>query len=161
MDLSGFSAWVVPHEIDEGEAMKSALSQFTKDDAANSITDKPKAASLLMIPEFGVLSGLYSLADGVIIGGGYGKATHNVLEATVQGKVAASGPNWQKIAENHELVELGYLIPAQNESSYRQYLQRIGTSEFTAKGSEAQQWILSQKGASEKILKVLEQAVHL
>ncbi|MGB1620199.1 MAG: hypothetical protein ACPG9M_03695, partial [Schleiferiaceae bacterium] len=73
----------------------------------------------------------------------------------------ASGPNWQKIAENHELVEMGYLIPAQNESSYRQYLQRIGTSEFTAKGSEAQQWVLSQKGASEKILKVLEQAVQL
>lgn len=161
LDLSGFSTWVVPHEIDEGEAMKTALSQFTKDDAANSITDKPKATSLLMIPEFGVLSGLYSLADGVIIGGGYGKATHNVLEATVQGKVAASGPNWQKIAENHELVKKGYLLPAQNESSYRQYLQRVGTSEFIAEGSEAQQWVLSQKGASEKILKVLEQAVQL
>ena len=147
--------------MSKGEAMKTALSQFTEDDAANSITDNPKPTSLLMIQEFGVLSGLYSLADGVIIGGGYGKATHNVLEATVQGKVAASGPNWQKIAENHELVEMGYLIPAQNESSYRQYLQRIGTSEFIAEGSEAQQWVLSQKGASEKILKVLEQAVQL
>ena len=56
---------------------------------------------------------------------------------------------------------MGSLIPAQNELSYRQYLQRIGTSEFIAKGSEAQQWVLSQKGASEKILKVLEQAVQL
>ena len=113
-----------------------------------------------MVPEFGVLTGLYTLADGVIIGGGYGKATHNVLEATIQGKVAASGPNWQKIAENH-LVQHGYLIPAENTAEYSQYLERIGTTEFISKGSEAQQWLLGQKGASEKILKVLEQAVQL
>ena len=161
LDLRGFSTWVVPHEIGQAQALKRTLTQFEIADSAHSITDDPKETSLLMIPEFGVLSGLYSLADGVIIGGGYGKATHNVLEATAQGKIAASGPNWQKIAENHELVQTGYLVPAQNETHYSQYLERIGTSEFISKGNEAQQWLLSQKGASERILKVLEQAVQL
>ena len=161
VDLKAFSTWVVPHEIEQADVLKSAMTQFQNSNSANSTTDDPKETSLLMVPEFGVLTGLYTLADGVIIGGGYGKATHNVLEATIQGKVAASGPNWQKIAENHQLVQHGYLIPAENTAEYSQYLERIGTTEFISKGSEAQQWLLGQKGASEKILKVLEQAVQL
>lgn len=161
LDLSGFSTWVVPHEIDQIDVLKSAMTQFQNSDSANSKTDDPKASSLLMIPEFGVLTALYSLADGVIIGGGYGKATHNVLEATVQGKIAASGPNWQKIAENHQLVQHGFLIPAQTTDQYSQYLKRIGTHEFISQGEQAKQWLLSQKGASERILKVLEQSVQL
>jgi 3-deoxy-D-manno-octulosonic-acid transferase len=161
IDLSGFSTWVVPHEIDQVDVLKKTMKQFQNVDSANSITDNPKETSLLMVPEFGVLSGLYSLADGVIIGGGYNKATHNVLEATVQGKIVASGPNWQKIAENHELLEMGYLIPAQTIDQYSQYLKRIGTQEFSTKGEQAKQWLLNQKGASERILNVLEQSVQL
>ena len=161
LDLKKFSIWIVPHAIDQSDMLKCAMTQFKTFDSANSMTDDPKEASLLMVPEFGVLTGLYSLADGVIIGGGYAKATHNVLEATAQGKIAASGPNWQKIAENHELVKRGYLFPIQSTDQYSLYLKRIGTTEFIAKGVEAQQWMLAQKGASESILKVLEQAVQL
>lgn len=161
LDLSEFSTWVVPHEIEQADVLKYAMTQFQSSFSANSITDDPTETSLLMVPEFGVLTGLYGLADGVIIGGGYGKATHNVLEASAQGKIAASGPNWQKIAENHQLVQHGYLIPAANTVQYSQYLARIGTTEFVTKGNEAQQWLLRQKGASERILKVLEQAVQL
>ena len=159
--LKNFSTWIVPHEIAQADLLKKALTQFQTFDSANSVTDSPKETSLLLVPEFGVLTGLYSLADGVFIGGGYGKATHNVLEATAQGKIAISGPNWQKIAENHQLVQQGYLIPAKTTAQYTQYLQRIGTAEFNAKGKQAQQWLLSQKGASERILNVLEQAVKL
>lgn len=161
LDLKKFSIWIVPHEIDQSDVLKGAMTQFKTFDSANSMTDDPKETSLLMVPEFGVLTGLYSLADGVIIGGGYAKATHNVLEATAQGKIAASGPNWQKIAENHELVKRGYLFPIQSTDQYSQYLERIGTTKFIAQGNKAQKWLLGQKGASQKILKVLEQAVQL
>ena len=161
LNLSEFSTWVVPHEIGQADVLKSAMTQYTTSNSANSITDDPKEVSLLMVPEFGVLAGLYSLADGVIIGGGYAKATHNVLEATAQGKIAASGPNWQKIAENHELVKRGYLFPIQSTDQYSLYLKRLGTTEFISQGEQAQQWLLAQKGASRSILKVLEQTVQL
>ena len=69
--------------------------------------DVAQVADLLMINEFGVLSSLYSLADAIIVGGGFGKATHNVLEATAQGKVVITGPNWQKVSENQSLIQKG------------------------------------------------------
>lgn len=161
IDTSAFSLWVVPHEIDKSEQLQGALQKIAKGQWATSTLDKPRDAALLMVPEFGVLTGLYALADGVLIGGGYGKATHNVLEATAQGNVALSGPNWQKIAENHELVKRGFLIPANSIEEYQGYLKRIGTTEFIDLGIQAQKWLLDQKGASEKILGVLEQTVKL
>jgi len=114
-----------------------------------------------MVPEFGVLAGLYALADGVIIGGGWDKATHNVLEATAQGKIAACGPNWQKIAENHELVQQGYLQPIDAHGDWMKYLDQVGSEELAAKGEQARAWMLEQRGSAEKIVKVLEEAVQL
>jgi 3-deoxy-D-manno-octulosonic-acid transferase len=108
-----------------------------------------------------VLAGLYALVDGVIIGGGWDKATHNVLEATAQGKIAACGPNWQKIAENHELVQQGYLQPIDAHGDWMKYLDQVGSEELAEKGEQARAWMLEQRGSAEKIVKVLEEAVQL
>ena len=135
--------------------------QYKAFQVLDSTRDEPKAAEVLMVPEFGVLVSLYGLADGILIGGGWDKSTHNVLEATAQGKIATCGPNWQKIAENKELVEEGFLQPIQAHKDWAQYLDQVGTEAFAEKGKVAQAWMLEQRGAAEKIVKALEKAVQL
>ncbi len=161
LDLREYSLWVVPHDIKESSKVREALMQYEASQVLDSTRDEPTATDVLMVPEFGVLVSLYGLADGIVIGGGWDKSTHNVLEATAQEKIAACGPNWQKIAENKELVEAGFLQPIQAHEDWAQYLDQVGTEAFVAKGKAAQAWMLEQGGAAEKIVKVLEEAVQL
>jgi 3-deoxy-D-manno-octulosonic-acid transferase len=161
LDLREYSLWVVPHDIKESSKVREALIQYEASQVLDSTREEPKATDVLMVPEFGVLVSLYGLADGILIGGGWDKSTHNVLEATAQGKIAACGPNWQKIAENKELVEEGFLQPIQAHEDWAQYLDEVGTEALVAKGKAAQAWVLEQGGAAEKIVKVLEEAVQL
>ncbi len=161
LDLREYSLWVVPHDLDESAKLRGALKQFDAAQVLYSTHDEPKETDVLMVPEFGALASLYALADGILIGGGWDKSTHNVLEATAQGKIAACGPNWQKIAENKELVEEGFLQPIQAHQDWVKYLDQVGTEAFEAQGKKAQAWLLEQRGCAEKIVKVLEEAVQL
>jgi len=161
LDLREYSLWVVPHDLDESVKLRGALKQFDAAQVLYSTHDEPKETDVLMVPEFGALASLYGLADGVVIGGGWDKSTHNVLEATAQGKIAACGPNWQKIPENQELVEQEFLHPINSTGDWMKYLNQVGTLTFASKGKKAQAWLLEQRGCAEKIVKVLEEAVQL
>ena len=154
---SSYSVWLVPHDLKEA----SKLSDAFKDKVSSSSTDEPHATNILLIPEFGVLRSLYKIADAVIVGGGFGKATHNVLEATVQGKVVACGPHWQKIPENKSLVAQGFLIPGEHHNDWTAYLEKARLGDFIQKEKEARNFVLAQSGACEKMIETLEQAVEL
>jgi len=157
LDCSAFSIWVVPHKPEDAQNQSGF---FPKLQALKEM-DVPKETDLLLITEFGVLSSLYSLADAIIVGGGFGKATHNVLEATVQGKVVMTGPNWHKVSENQSLIQKGYLKSSRSKHDWNHYLEDARKGLLIEKGKEAQKWLLEQQGASENILKKLEQAVQL
>lgn len=159
-NLANFSVWVVPHEINESKMLGRQLKKQLSGQMCDSTTDKPATTAVLMVPEFGVLTGLYSIADAVLVGGGWDRSTHNVLEATAQGKVVACGPNWQKIAENHDLVNEGFLYPIESSGLWNNYLIRVGTDEFIEQGIKAQAWMQQQRGASEKIVEGLKEAVQ-
>jgi 3-deoxy-D-manno-octulosonic-acid transferase len=154
---SSYSVWLVPHDLKEA----SKLSDVFKDKVSSSTTDEPHATNILLIPEFGFLRSLYKIADAVIVGGGFGKATHNVLEATVQGKVVACGPHWQKIPENKSLVAQGFLIPGEHHNDWTAYLEKARLGDFIQKEKEARNFVLTQSGACEKMIDTLEQAVEL
>ncbi|MEC8458732.1 MAG: glycosyltransferase N-terminal domain-containing protein [Bacteroidota bacterium] len=157
LNYSAYSIWIVPHKPEDlqNQSVLFPRLQVLKE------SDLPQEADLLMITEFGILSSLYSLADAIIIGGGFGKATHNVLEATVQGKVVITGPHWQKVSENQSLIQHGYLRSSSSKQDWNDYLEDAYKGLLIDKGKEAQKWLLKQQGASEKILKKLEQAVQL
>ena len=156
-DYSGYSVWLVPHDLKEA----SKLSDAFQGKVSSTVNDEPHAASILLIPEFGVLRSLYQLADAVIVGGGFGKATHNVLEATVQGKVVACGPHWQKIPENKSLVAQGFLIPGEHHNDWTAYLEKARRGDFIQKEIEARNWVLAHSGACVKMIETLEQSVEL
>jgi len=154
---SAYSVWLVPHDLKEA----SKLSNAFNGKISNSLTEEPQNTNVLLIPEFGVLRAMYTLADAVIVGGGFGKATHNVLEATVQGKVAACGPNWQSIPENKSLVAEGLLHPAENHTHWTAYLQKALRGDFVQKEEQARNWVLAHSGACDTMIETLEQSVEL
>ncbi|MCO4791841.1 MAG: hypothetical protein KC437_07285, partial [Flavobacteriales bacterium] len=154
---SAYSVWLVPHDLKEA----SKLSNAFNGKISNSLTDEPQDTNVLLIPEFGVLRALYTLADAVIVGGGFGKATHNVLEATVQGKIVACGPHWQKIPENESLVAQGFLVPGTHHTDWTSYLERAYQGEFMYKETQARKWVLAHSGACDTMIETLEQAVEL
>jgi 3-deoxy-D-manno-octulosonic-acid transferase len=154
---SDYSVWLVPHDLKQA----SKLSDAFKGKVSSSATDEPHSTNILLIPEFGVLRSLYRLADAVIVGGGFGKATHNVLEATVQGKIVACGPHWQKIPENESLVAQGFLVPGTHHTDWTSYLERAYQGEFMHKETQARNWVLAHSGACDTMIETLEQAVEL
>ena len=62
---------------------------------------------VLIIDNIGMLSSLYSIADLVYVGGGFGVAVHNVLEPAVYGTPVIIGPEIGKSAEAMEMVRDG------------------------------------------------------
>ena len=67
MDCSAFSIWVVPHKPEDAQNQSALFPQLQ----ALKEGDVPQETDLLIITEFGVLSALYSVADAIIVGGGF------------------------------------------------------------------------------------------
>lgn len=162
--LANYSLWIVPHKLDLPMATlvsESGYAQVADPEVCTSTVDQPQRAKVLFIPEFGRLTALYALADFVFIGGAFGKAPHNALEATAQGKVAACGPNWRGSAENAWLVQHGLLHPVADSAQWAQCLDDHQKGKFAPFERAAKGKLAQQRGASARIVLALEQAVEL
>ncbi|MBN1388793.1 MAG: 3-deoxy-D-manno-octulosonic acid transferase [Bacteroidales bacterium] len=62
---------------------------------------------VLIIDSIGLLSSVYRYADIAVIGGGFGKGIHNILEAATWGVPVVFGPRYHKFREAVDLIELG------------------------------------------------------
>ncbi len=155
--INNYALWIVAHDLDQVPAMASLLEEKGFG-IVYSTQDDPQVSEVFMIDEMGILPTLYALADTVFIGGGFGKATHNVLESMAKGKKAASGPNWQKIAENRELVHQEFLVPCDTPQELDEFLNHMQADGFGT-NEKALKWLRAQSGSSLKIVEALEQTV--
>lgn len=123
-NIHNYSVWVVPHSVDQESLahFEKALHRKFNRVKRSSLCLDPVAVDALLVDEFGVLRQLYAHANKVFVGGGFGKATHNVLEATAAGKRAACGPNWKGMPENAALIEAGLLVACGNPDQCEQFL---------------------------------------
>lgn len=60
---------------------------------------------VLIVDNIGMLSHLYRYADLAVIGGGFTKGIHNILEAAVFGVPSFFGPNYNKFIEAIDLIK--------------------------------------------------------
>jgi 3-deoxy-D-manno-octulosonic-acid transferase len=98
-----FRQWciaIAPHHIDE-ISLKELQQQLSFKETQQLYTayDKNSTTNILVINTMGRLSSLYKMADLVFVGGGFGKAVHNVLEPAVFAKPIVCGPRIQKFKE--------------------------------------------------------------
>ena len=152
LDWSEYCVWIVPHKVGEGNRMLGMLDARLTPSKDAAI---PMEVDVLLVETFGVLRSLYSLADEVFIGGGFGKAVHNVLEASAAGRAAASGPNFRKMPENASLVREQLLLPCTTKHELDQYLNRQKQGEK----ERALNLLKAHSGAVDRIVNVLKQTV--
>jgi len=109
---SGIKLVVAPHELHEktyayyenevdGKVVR--LSKTTIEEAA--------LAKVLLVDSIGLLSSIYRYGKVAVVGGGFGKGIHNILEPAVYGMPVIIGPNFEKFYEavtmhNLELIHV-------------------------------------------------------
>lgn len=104
--VTHLKACVVPHEIHSSRIQES-YTRFEKfGTVLLSSFSNNSEARVLIVDSIGMLSSLYSHANAVVLGGGFGKGLHNSLEIAVYGIPMAFGPNYKKFQEAVDLVEI-------------------------------------------------------
>lgn len=117
-------------------------------------------SSILIIDRIGMLSSLYRHASVAYVGGGFGAdGVHNVLEAAIYGKPVVMGPIFQKYLEATELVDKGGAITVNIGEALDKTLQSLFDHEIERKkiGQIAQEYTLSKRGATSKVLQVIQE----
>ena len=115
-------------------------------------------ARVLLIDNIGMLSALYAYGRMAYIGGGFGKAVHNTLEAAVYGKPVLFGPNNKRFQEIQVLKELGAGIEVSDSSEFAAALDRALTDQAFRSKTEEQltTYFQEQAGATARILDWME-----
>ncbi len=115
---TGAKVIIAPHEVHE-ERIRAIAQAYAGHAPVrySQLKDERdlEGARVLIVDGMGFLSGLYQYCDAALIGGGFGKGIHNILEAVTFGKPVLFGPNYQKFAEAVELAEKGGAFPVEEE----------------------------------------------
>ncbi len=112
---------IAPHEIDQEHVQQIVKKIAKKTILYSEITPQTHLASaqVLIIDNIGMLSSLYRYGEVVLVGGGFGKGIHNILEPAVFGVPVIIGPNYSKFREAVDLVEMGTVFPMQNYKDFQ------------------------------------------
>ena len=115
--------------------------------------DDVKAADVLIINCYGLLSSIYHYGDVAYVGGGFGVGIHNLLEAAVWDVPVFFGPNNQKFQEAQALKQSGG-FEIHNYEEFAQQMDRFSSDAQYLKeqGKLAGQFVKGQAGATAKVL---------
>lgn len=79
----------------------------------------------IVVDSIGLLSKLYKFAGLAIVGGGFGKGIHNILEPAAFGIPVISGDNYSKFSEAETLKQLNIFYPVKNFEEFNQTLNLL------------------------------------
>jgi len=116
-------------------------------------TDEP--GKILVLDEYGLLKNAYQYADIAVIGGGFGKGIHNILEPASCGLPVLFGPNYRKFSEAGELIDLGFAFHCANEGKMHSKLSSLleDASDLDRIRTGLLELFQARSGYAEKIVK--------
>ncbi len=149
---------IAPHVIGEShltEIISKLKRPYLRYTEAN--INNVQEADCLIIDCYGLLSSIYRYGEIAYIGGGFGVGIHNVPEAAVYGVPVLFGPNNNRFREAQHLLQAGGAFEIQDANSFNTLMDKLMTDIAfrTNAGSIAGNYIHSNAGASDKILKLL------
>jgi len=147
---------MAPHEVHNShiiEISKLLDGKFVRYSDANA--SNVKSTNCLVVDIIGILSSIYRYANVTYIGGGFGVGIHNTLEAAVYGVPVVFGTNYQKFREARELIAIGGAFSVSNYVTLEAQLDLL--LKDNSAGKIAGEYVKSNTGATEMILKQLEQ----
>ena len=146
---------VAPHELHDEQRMnweKEFKDQFVL--IGNLESSDQKNKRVLYVDQIGMLSKLYRFGTAAYVGGGFGKAVHNTLEAAVYGIPVIFGPENDRFQEIQELKRLGVGIEVKNEIQLSEAIDKaIGEPAYRSHvENSTSSFFENQRGASDKIV---------
>lgn len=151
---------IAPHNIklDQIQELKQSIKRktvlFSEKEGKNL-----SEFQVLIVDTIGILTKIYSYANVAYVGGGYTKSgVHNVLEPATFGNPIVIGPNFKKFNEAIELVQNEACFTVDNSKKLSVLLKKFyqDKSELQKVGDKALNYVVSNKGATSKILNYLE-----
>ncbi len=154
--LKGQSKWIIaPHEPDAKNIQR--LRRWFPDHLLYSAlgTGEPQGeADLLIVDTIGHLSSLYRYGSIAVIGGGFGKGIHNILEATAAGLPVIFGPNYHRFREAVELKNDGTATVAEGPEDGLLHIKALLTNPelLKSRSQTAEKYTFSRTGAAQIIV---------
>ena len=157
VEMANGVKWVIaPHHIDEANVARIEKMFAGKNQRATD-SGELKDLPVLILNTMGDLGGLYKLGEVAIVGGGWGKGIHNVLEPAAHGCAVVWGPRAEKFLEAKLLMERGGGVQVKSQGELvKQLREWIGhTEKLNQVRQSAKEMVLSQIGAEVKVLKTI------
>lgn len=147
---------IAPHNIKEQQiaSLKSKINKKVILFSEKS-NEALKDYEVFVIDTIGVLTKIYSYADVVYVGGGFGSpGVHNVLEPATFGVPIIIGPNFSHFAEAIELVNLGGCISVSNQEEFEAAVSILleDTNIKIQKGAISKKYVQEHTGATRSII---------
>ncbi len=116
--------------------------------------DTVRDVRVIIVDTIGHLSSLYHYGTVAVIGGGFGKGIHNVLEATAAGLPVFFGPNYKGFHEARELVHLGCAVPVTDPRGAGERIMELlaDRSELERRSAQASRYTAQKTGATDRIV---------
>ncbi len=150
---------IAPHEIHKERIQqlqaKLPLSSILLSEATE---DNVNNANVLIINNIGILSHLYQYATIAMIGGGFGKGIHNILEAATFGNPVLFGSNYHKFSEAVQLINLGGAFEFSDCKSFENKTHSLlnNSAFFEQTKKICLDYVNMNKGATDIILKSIQ-----
>jgi len=139
---------IAPHEVDSSH-INEILNRFnatSPKQVASLLSENTLDTPVVIVDSIGQLTSLYPLADLAVVGGGFDKGIHNVLEPAVHGISVITGPNIKRFREAIELQGEGVLITVNESNKFAGVVW-----DNISKPRPSSDWLNLQSGAARKI----------
>jgi len=162
LETSNLKTIIAPHNIVESEIKtleKKTQSLSVRYSRIDQDLDHSK--KILIIDSVGSLKHLYKFTDIAYIGGAMGNSgLHNILEAAVFGIPIIIGKNYKGFSEAEDLVKLGGAISVNSEIEFKEIFNNLIANKTIRErlGKINKEYVYSNSGGSEKIIKALKKA---
>jgi 3-deoxy-D-manno-octulosonic-acid transferase len=151
---------IAPHNINEDQIanLQNHISKktilFSSINLNDLGTSKLAEYDVLIIDTIGILTKIYSYADVVYVGGGFGNpGVHNILEPATFGVPIVIGPNYSHFAEATALVKMEGCISITNQEELNEALDKLiqNADVRIEKGHVCSTYVEMNKNATETI----------
>ena len=150
---------IAPHEIDE-DHIEQLISHipFPAVRYFKSTPEEIAKARVVVIDGIGVLSRAYRYGHVALVGGGFGKGIHNILEAATFGMPVFFGPNHEKFPEAGEMMEVGCGMEVKDEQDLTRQLNDLisDRAAWKTKSRRAREYVQQHRGATDQIVQKLQ-----
>ena len=145
---------VVPHDID---AANISAFQSQLPEAMIYGQSGLKVSSMVILDKLGILRHIYSTADLVYIGGGFGKGIHNILESLVQLIPILIGPNYLKFPEAVDLISEDAIKTINTATLACVQAKKMLMEPNKQRRKSQEQYIRSHSGATNQVVSSLSE----